>query len=158
MNIKIVVVLAALIAALTTWFLLPHIAQAAATLGVTKADQTAFPNPQYVAPATTTPKHLQPAQIIWLARLMVCESGLKVTAINPNDLDNTPSYGLLQFKPSTYAAAAKKYGLASTMDYMNPEGQVAIVEQWILDGSVTWGKQFPDCVRKLGSPPPLKKK
>ena len=96
--------------------------------------------------------HLNHAQIIWLARLMYCESGLKSNAVNPKDLDNTPSYGLLQFKPSTFHAAVKKYGLSTTTSYMDAETQVAIAEQWILNG-VDLTNQFPACVRQLGHPP-----
>lgn len=96
---------------------------------------------------------LSPAQVIWLARLMQCESGLKAGAINPNDLDNTPSYGILQFKPSTFIGAAIALKLASTTDYMNPELQVAIVTHWVLHGGIDWTQQFPACVEKLGLPP-----
>ncbi len=97
--------------------------------------------------------HLSAPQMIWLARLMNCESGIKVSAINPNDLDNTPSYGILQFKPGTYRTFAVKYGLASTTDYMNPVEQIAIVEHWILEPEVDWTQQFPACVARLGLPP-----
>ena len=98
-------------------------------------------------------KTLSPAQVIWLAKLMQCESGIKASALNPNDLDNTPSYGILQFKPSTYISAAIGLGLASTTDFKNPEGQVAIVTHWILEGGIEWTTQFPACVAKLGLPP-----
>lgn len=139
MKIQYIVGLAALTALITSLLLAPHLV---------KSETIVSRETVYV-----TRPSLSPAQIIWLARLMQCESGLKSGAINPNDLDNTPSYGLLQFKPSTYAAGAKKYGLASTTNYMSPEGQVAIVTGWILDGSATWSQQFPGCTAKLGPPP-----
>lgn len=94
---------------------------------------------------------LSPAQVIWLAKLMQCESGIKANAVNPNDLDNTPSYGILQFKPSTYEPEAAKLGLSD--DYMDPNGQVTIVSNWIIKGGIDWTRQFPACVKKLGLPP-----
>lgn len=95
---------------------------------------------------------LTPAQVIWLAKLMDCESQIDDTAINPNDLDNTPSWGILQFKPSTFTSFAAKYGI--TGELMNAESQVAIVTYWILHpGEVRWEQQFPWCVEKLGTPP-----
>lgn len=95
---------------------------------------------------------LSPSQIIWIARLMDCESGINHEAINPNDLDNTPSWGILQFKPSTFESFTVKYGIES--DLMNPEAQVQIVTYWILNpGEVRWSQQFPACIRKIGEPP-----
>lgn len=95
---------------------------------------------------------LTPAQIIWLAHLMDCESDIDSTAINPNDLDNTPSWGILQFKPETFSSFAVKYGI--TGELMHPESQVAIVTHWILNpGEVRWEQQFPACVRAWGLPP-----
>lgn len=102
---------------------------------------------------TLTEPHLSSAQVIWLARLMSCESGIKASAVNPNDRDNTPSYGILQFKPSTFAFGARDAGIATTTPYMNPEAQVSIVTRWILKGGIDWHQQFPDCVLKLGLPP-----
>ena len=91
-------------------------------------------------------------QQAWLGSLEYCESRGKPDAINPMDSDGTPSYGILQFKPSTYAWYAKIYGMASTTNYMDPEEQEAIVTQMIIRG-VNWAKQFPDCTKKLGVPP-----
>jgi hypothetical protein len=132
--------------------------------------------PKYVHGYVTTPRHtilggvisgeastslnftvsqkptLTPAQIIWLARLMNCESGIKETAVNPNDLDNTPSWGILQFKDTTFAAFTKRYGIEAEL--MNAEAQVAIVTEWLLrPGEVDFTIQFPACVSKLGLPP-----
>lgn len=137
------VVITVLTAVITTILLVPRIVRAQQWTNMCVARETQYlPQPK-----------LSPAQIIWLARLMDCESNIKSLAVNPNDLDNTPSFGILQFKPSTYAWGAKTAGLASTTDYMNPEGQVAIVEHWILNGGVRWSSQFPACVKKLGNPP-----
>lgn len=139
MQIRTIVAIAVLTAIATTLLILPRLVKAdlpvAAQVEVTRVTS------------------LTSQQVIWLAKLMQCESGIKASAINPRDLDNTPSYGLLQFKPSTYAYYAKKYGVASTTDYMNPEGQVTIITQWILQGGINWHQQFPDCVSKLGIPP-----
>ncbi len=115
-----------------------------------KADPT--PEIKVVTVEVTQPT-LSPAQIIWFARLMQCESGLKASAVNPNDLDNTPSYGILQFKPGTFAQGVKDFGLSTTTTYMDANTQVAIVEQWILRGGVNWHHQFPACTTKLGLPP-----
>ncbi len=109
------------------------------------------PEIQVVTIEVPQPK-LSTAQIVWLARLMLCESGGKANAINPKDVDNTPSYGLMQFKPGTFNAYIKKYGI--TGELMDGVSQVAIVEQWLLHtGEVRWTQQFPSCVAKLGMPP-----
>ena len=100
-----------------------------------------------------TPK-LSHAQEVWLGALEWCESRGNTEAINPKDLDNTPSYGAFQFKPSTLTYYAKKYGVAiatSTMDYVS---QRAVVEQMVLHREeIKWIQQFPWCVKKLGLPP-----
>jgi len=96
---------------------------------------------------------LTPAQTIWLAKLMKCESGVSESAVNPNDLDNTPSYGILQFKPTTLSAFTVKYGIERN-DNMDAEAQVAVVTHWLLNPKeVQWERQFPGCVNKLGKPP-----
>lgn len=97
---------------------------------------------------------LERRQATWLSALEWCESRGVETAINKKDRDGTPSYGALQFKPSTYAYFAKVYGLASTTDYMSAEGQREIVARMIADPSVKWTQQFPDCVKHfVGFPP-----
>lgn len=96
--------------------------------------------------------HLSSAQIIWLARLMDCESGINANAINPIDLDGTASLGILQFKTGTFNTWAQKYKIEEEL--MSPEAQVSIVTQWILNpGTVDWTNEFPGCVAKLGLPP-----
>lgn len=88
-----------------------------------------------------------------MSALEWCESNGDNSAINPKDLDGTPSYGAFQFKPSTLEYFASKYGVATTtlMDY---ETQRAVVEQMILHRKeIRWTQQFPWCVKKLGLPP-----
>lgn len=93
-------------------------------------------------------------QRVWMNALEWCESKSVEDAVNPNDRDNTPSYGVLEFKPGTYEAYAKIIGLASTTDYMNPDGQRKILEYMVLDPTTKWLRQFPDCVKnKVGFPP-----
>jgi hypothetical protein len=95
---------------------------------------------------------LTPAQIIWLARLMQCESGMRAEALNPFDTNGLPSRGILQFQDATFAAYTAKYEIPTTTP--THEAQVEIVAEWLLNpGTVTWGNQFPACVRKLGEPP-----
>lgn len=87
----------------------------------------------------------------WLQRLILCESSGNPEAVNPVDLDGTPSYGLLQFKPSTFEFFSKAYGIDGEL--MDPEAQKAIVRRMMDDPTVRWESQFPWCVRKLGRPP-----
>lgn len=94
-------------------------------------------------------------QRAWLGALTWCESGGKPGAINPNDRDNTPSYGILQFKPSTFTGYAKLYGIDASKGYMDADTQLAIVEQMIVRGDVKWSQQFPACTKKLGTPPKI---
>lgn len=92
-------------------------------------------------------------QTAWLGALEWCESRGNPKAINPKDRDNTPSYGILQFKPSTFSLFATLYGLSSTTDYMDPDAQEAIVKQMILQGGIRWNYQFPACTAMIGTPP-----
>ena len=96
-------------------------------------------------------------QRAWLGALEWCESNGSPAAVNPKDVDDTPSYGILQFKPSTLEEYAKKYGITGAL--MNPDTQEKIVEHMILDTGITakqWRHSlFPVCVSKLGSPPRL---
>lgn len=103
------------------------------------------------AKSTPTPRALSRAT--WIDRLVQCESRGNPRAINPKDRDGTPSYGLLQFKPSTFASYARAYGMASTSNFMDPEAQRAIVLRMMRDPSVDWHLQFPVCVQRLGMPP-----
>lgn len=98
-------------------------------------------------------KYQPPHREAWLQKLILCESTGNPNAINKIDLDGTSSYGLLQFKPSTFKYFAKKYNVPGEM--MNPESQKEVVRHMMDDKSVVWKNQFPDCVRKLGTPPKL---
>lgn len=98
------------------------------------------------------PQGLSSTQILWMAKLMNCESDVWEGAVNPIDLDGTSSNGLLQFKQSTYDAFTVKYGIEG--DIMDGTSQIDIVTYWILNpGEVDFTKQFPNCVRQLGLPP-----
>ena len=111
----------------------------------------------YQVMATSTPETvkdiLTPEQRAYLGALEWCESRGKPGAINPKDSDGTPSFGILQFKPSSYAYFESRYDLATTTSYMDKDGQEAIVEQMMIRNDVTWTHQFPGCVHKLGTPP-----
>ena len=92
-----------------------------------------------------------------LSDLIACESQGKETAINAVDRDGTPSYGLLQFKPSTLLWAVREYDLMPDLE----DGEVMNV---ILSGDLQvraflamygggkpkewWAQQFPACSRK----------
>jgi len=94
-------------------------------------------------------------QRAWIGALQWCESRGNPDALNPNDRDNTPSYGILQFKPSTYYSFGKLYGIDTKPGYKDAETQIKIVEQMILRGGINWAQQFPDCTKKLGTPPKI---
>lgn len=101
---------------------------------------------------TEDPLPLQtPEREAWLRRLEQCESGGNPNALNPEDLDGTPSHGILQFKRSTFIAYSRKYHIIGEL--YEPEAQRAIVREMMDDPSVWWEQQFPACVRKLGRPP-----
>ncbi len=162
MKTKITVVVVAVLATLALLVVLPklvhsqiiaaNVANSTArfTIDNLKVDNEVYNQP-FIIKVVERPA-LTPRQIIWLARLMNCESGIKETAINPNDLDNTPSWGILQFKPATFAAFTTRYSISAEL--MDAEAQVAIVIEWLLrPGEVDWTRQFPACVEKLGIPP-----
>lgn len=100
---------------------------------------------------------LSPAQMIWLSKLMVCESGVKEHALNPADSNGLPSRGILQFQDATFRGFTKLYGISTTLESPKAEiaeAQVQIVTHWLLNpGSVKWENQFPNCVKQLGVPP-----
>lgn len=97
---------------------------------------------------------VEDAQEAWLQKLIQCESNGVPSAINKMDLDGTPSYGLLQFKPSTFTGYRKQYGLPSA-ELMDPEAQKETVRHMMKDPGVNWYQQFPACTRRLGEPPML---
>ena len=111
-----------------------------------------------VVEAATPIVELSHEQEVWLGALEWCESSGRVTAVNPKDRDNTPSYGSFQFKPETFKMFSKIYeidakGLLEKEALMNHELQKEIVKNMILDKSTKWHQQFPDCVKRLGTPP-----
>jgi hypothetical protein len=103
-------------------------------------------------------------QETWISALEWCESRGKNTALNPEDLDGTPSYSNFQWKPSTLLGYEKQYGLIATstklVDVPNLlkdyELQRDIVRHMIKDKNVVWSKQFPDCTKRFVGLPPTK--
>lgn len=110
------------------------------------------PLPPLETPLILTPTLKSEAQETWLADLIICESHGNPEAINPLDRDGTPSYGLLQFKPSTFTGYRKQYGLKEA-ELMNPEAQKETVRHMMKDPNVNWYQLFPACTRRLGEPP-----
>jgi len=108
-----------------------------------------------IGTATSTGPTLSHAQEVWKGALEWCESQGVVSAVNPKDRDNTPSYGGFQFKPETLDYFAGIYGIATSSDgVMSYPVQSAVVDAMILDrGSIDWAHQFPVCVSRLGAPP-----
>jgi len=119
--------------------------------------------------ATTTPAVVEEPvgpvlshrQEVWRYVLEWCESRAVHTAINEVDKDGTASYYAFQFKPGTFRYYGELYGVipkgldqAALMEALKSyELQKEIVGYMILDPSVNWYQQFPDCVRKYGLPP-----
>ncbi|HEY1037168.1 MAG TPA: hypothetical protein VGE62_01140 [Candidatus Paceibacterota bacterium] len=95
---------------------------------------------------------LSPNQEKWIDDLEICESSGIPTRINHLDVDGTASYGAFQFKPGTFKDFAKKYGIKGEL--MDREAQRAIVVEMVKEADkIKWNRQFPGCVRKLGTPP-----
>lgn len=92
-------------------------------------------------------------QDTWMRALEWCESRGNPEAINPEDLDGTPSYSSWQFKPSTLDYYAEKYSIATTT-VMDRNVQEKVLTQMILHrDEIRWDRQFPACVRRPGPPP-----
>ncbi len=99
----------------------------------------------------------------WINALEWCESNGDSSAINPEDLDGTPSYGSFQFKPETMIGYGIKYGIWNkdiNQDnfftdnlLMMRDLQREIVENMVIDKTVNFRQQFPACTKKLGLPP-----
>lgn len=119
-----------------------------------------------IVQAEILPVRYQPThrQEVWRNVLEWCESNGVVTAVNPNDLDNTPSYYSFQWKPSTFKAYALRYELLTPEQLNTPEKvmaemanyntQVLILNEMIGEREkINWKHEFPDCVRKYGIPP-----
>lgn len=100
-------------------------------------------------------------QEVWRYTLEWCESRGDKEAINKVDLDGTPSYYSFQFKPGTFKTYGEKYGViekglsdSQIMELLKSyDLQKTIVGYMILDNTVNWYVQFPDCIRKYGLPP-----
>jgi hypothetical protein len=88
---------------------------------------------------------------VWIYRLGDCESRNNELAINPMDLDGTPSKGQYQFKDGTFNHFSKKYNIPVTSIWEGSE-QEQIVRHMIEDEEVNLAHEFPDCVKKLGLP------
>jgi len=82
----------------------------------------------------------------------MCESGGNELALNPKDLDGTPSKGKFQFKDCTFNHLSQKYNIATTSIWKGDE-QEQILRKMIDDPEINMAHEFPDCVRKLGLPP-----
>ena len=92
-------------------------------------------------------------QEVWLHALEWCESKGVKTAVNPKDLDGTPSYYSFQFKPSTFKQFGIKYGLLPKkiddeqlrLELEDYPLQKQIVSIMINDPAVRWSREFPAC-------------
>lgn len=123
--------------------------------------------PQVVAKEPTRPQltpaelDLQHRQETWISALEYCESRGKNSALNPEDLDGTPSYSNFQWKPTTFLGYGKQYGLIATSTKLTEvpellkdyELQRDIVRHMVKDEKVVLSGQFPGCTRMLGLPP-----
>lgn len=114
----------------------------------------------YVAPEEQKPT-LTHRQFVWSYTMEWCESNGYTEAINEVDRDGTSSYGGYQFKPSTITYYAERYGVppptnlrADESSFMRYEYQRETFVQMILHADeINWYKEFPDCVKKYGTPP-----
>lgn len=99
-------------------------------------------------------------QQVWVNALEWCESRGKKEAINPNDVDNTPSYYSFQFKPSTFKQYGEKYGvIEKNLEEEELKNllkdhflQREIVSHMLGDKTINFRNQFPACVKSLGLP------
>lgn len=148
MKKRTIITIAAATALLTTFFALPL-----------TTSQTDVPRETPQSVTRETPDHRLET---WLSALEWCESQGLGTAINPEDLDGTPSYFWYQFKPSTFLGFGKQYGLlASTtklegiLDREMKDYELTrnIVRHMARDPKVNLYNQFPWCLKKLGPPP-----
>lgn len=91
----------------------------------------------------------------YLVKLSNCESGGSWTALNPKDLDGTPSKGKFQFKESTFNEFSALYGIATTSIWNGNEQQEIVTEMAQTLTKKQWHNQFPDCTDKYGYPPTM---
>jgi hypothetical protein len=93
-------------------------------------------------------------------KLCHCESGCNSQAVNPMDTDGTASWGMFQFKPSTWRLYVKKYDLFLWQNFddadwwntmMSGELQRIVVEKMFRDPDVRLAtREFPGCSKILG--------
>lgn len=104
---------------------------------------------------------VEPPDLSYLIdRLMECESGGNQHALNPVDLDGTPSNGLFQFKRSTWKFYIKKYNLFGWQNFNEADWentlwvgdlQRIVVERMFVDPDVRLrSREFPDCAKRIG--------
>lgn len=98
----------------------------------------------------------------WIYTNAGCESHHNQNAVNPVDLDGTPSYGLHQFKFTTFKGYVKKYNLFGWQSWeeadwwnnlMAGDTQELVLRHMIADPEVNLSHEFPDCTKKYGLPP-----
>lgn len=105
----------------------------------------------------TIPEGLDPKTHQMLIELIDCESTGNANALNKVDRDGTSSYGLLQFKPSTFHGAVKlihpemSYDEAFNAIY-DGNLQIRAFLAWYGEGKpiAWWKQQFPACSAKYG--------
>ncbi len=154
------ILLATVIGAVTAFvWIVPQVAATEISYTRLPWEQLHVKRNRIVAKAAEVP--LTSNQESWIDQLESCESGGDSTAINPKDLDGTPSYYSFQFKPSTFRSFGSSYkviprGLThdELMEALKRRDlQRAIVAHMIQDPTVDWHQQFPACVQRYGLPP-----
>lgn len=93
-----------------------------------------------------------------LTDLVKCESSGNPNALNPLDLDGTPSYGCLQFKDTTLYHFAKEFDILPEIELAeihnviyDPQIQIAVAEKMIEKYGHQrsfWQQQWPACSLK----------
>ena len=99
-----------------------------------------------------------------IEKLIKCESGGDSKAYNPRDLDSTPSYGILQFKPGTLYSFGMEFKLLP-VDFpryeiinrmFESDLQIAVAKKMIekygmgINAKSFWKRQFPACSKQQG--------
>jgi len=118
-----------------------------------------------IAPTIDEPAHFEPTHATARTRailtdLIPCESGGDPEALNPLDLDGTPSHGILQFKPTTLYQFAREFDILTDIEpdeiynvLYDPDIQIATATKMIEkygDNIAFWKQQWPDCSKKYG--------
>lgn len=106
-------------------------------------------------PQITIPTEKEPAPFdMWLLNLSKCESGNNPEAINPHD-HGSPSYGLFQYKKSTWIMGMRKYNLAPNaedeelMNFIFDRNTQTELTKLILSEPNGWKHWFV-CGKKIG--------